>query len=252
MVCKCTPYETGELSMGSREPSTAVVVTNRSKYLKMIRKCLTTTTGIQITATAVSAIFLAVATWIATLQIPMVEDKISSVDSAVNELRYCTTRDLVQGLYATDLQTERAVYIVLFQLERMMNSSRTKLGDSLLKEVRDNTSSQITLWNSMFLFEQKQATSAVLLPVDPNTALEQAILKLDGALARAKKDAYTRLEGLFAQVNEHDLEKASSERRMKSWQSRFGLLQMLGLLSLVVAVGIEAYRKLKEDVIDKH
>ena len=191
------------------------------------------------------------ATWITTLQIPRVEKQIENEDSMIKELRYQTTKDLVQGLYAMDLHTDRRINLVDIRLERMMNKSRTKLEESLLKEVMDKTSAQISRWNSMFIFQQRQSTNADLPPVDPNTPIEQTILALDQALVQAKKGAYSRLNTLVNQVNEHELEKAGYENTLKSVEIWFRLFQMMGLLTLVIAVSIEALKKLKEVITDK-
>jgi len=209
-----------------------------------------TAAGVRILATAVSAVSLGIATWITTLQTPIVEQEIANLDSSIKELRYQITKDLVQGLYAMDLVTERRINLIDVRLERVMNSSRTELEGSLLKEVMDNTLAQITRWNSMFLFERQPSTHSLPPSVDPNTPIEKSILTLDHALAQARKDAYSRLDKLITEANEHELQKAGCDKTLKSWEKQFRLFQMIGLLTLLVAIGIEAHTKLREDVID--
>lgn len=208
-------------------------------------------TLIQIIIAVVSAISIGIATWITTLQIPIVQVKIANEDSIIKELKYQTTKDLVQGLYAMDLHTDRRLDLIDICLEQMMNKSRTKLKESLLKEVMDKTSDQILRWNSMFILERRQSTNTTLPPVDPNTPIEQKILTLDRALVQARKDAYSRLDELIHQVNKHELQKAGYYNTLKPLETRFRFFQMIGLLTLVVAVTIEALKKLKCKRLDE-
>ena len=215
----------------------------KRKILKFILKA----EKIQIIAAALSAIFLGISTGITTLQIPKVDQHIANEDSEIKNLRYVTTKDLVQGLYAMDQYTERRMNLIDIRLERMMNASRTKLEESLLKDIWDNTLAQIDRWNSLFLLEQQQKTDNHNLQVDPNTPIEKRILTIDRDLTRARTEAYYRLNKLIIQANEHELYKAGYDKTLKSLERRFRIFQMIGLFTLVIAVGLEAYTKLNEE-----
>ena len=204
-----------------------------------------TVVKVQIIVTAVSAITLGIATWVATLHIPIVEKNIENEVSIIEELRYKATKDFIQRLYAMDVNTECRINLIDLRMERMMNKRRTKLIESLLKEVKDKTSEQIVLWSSMFITDQGQKTDSNLLSIDPNIPIEQIILKFDSALTQAKKNAYYRLEELMRQINEHELQKAGYENTLYSKKFLFRLFQMVGLLTLVIAVLIDALKKIK-------
>ena len=203
---------------------------------------------IQIIVAAFSAISLAISTGITTLLIPPVEQDIANEDSDIKNLRYKTTEDLVQGLYAMDQYTERRMNLIDIRLERMMNASRTNLEESLLNDILQNTLAQIDLWNSLFLLEQQQKTDKNNMQVDPNTPIEKRILTIDKDLVRARTDAYSRLNDLIIQANEHELQKEEYNKTLKSLEKYFRSFQIIGLLTLVIAVGLEACKKLREDV----
>jgi len=53
------------------------------------------TARIQIVSAAASGIFLLIATWISTLQIPSIQEMVNSEDSSIRELRDQVTNDLI-------------------------------------------------------------------------------------------------------------------------------------------------------------
>ena len=203
-----------------------------------------TVTIVQIIAATASALCLGTATWITTLQVPKIKADIDKQESIINELRYKTTRDLVQGLYAMDVYTDQRMDTIDVRLERMMNSSRTKLEELLLEEVVKKTVDQIKRWNSLFVPKQGHGTSAELPIFGPNTPPEQRIAKLEPVLLGAKRAAYSRLEEVIERVHTHENQKGEHEGKQKVWEAAFTLFQMIGLLMLVVAVALEAYKKL--------
>ncbi len=201
-------------------------------------------TIVQIIAATASAICLGTATWITTLQVPKIKANIDKQESIINELRYQTTQDLVQGLYAMDVYTDRRINIIDIRLERMMNKSRTKLEELLLEEVVKKTVEQIKRWDSLFVPKQGHGTSTELPIFGPNTPPEQRIAKLEPVLLRARRAAYSRLEEVIERVHTYESQKEEHEGKQKAREATFTLFQMIGLLTLVVAIALEAYKKL--------
>lgn len=150
-----------------------------------------------------------------------------------------------------DVYTDRRIDTIDVRLERMMNSSRTKLEELLLEEVVKKTVDQIKRWNSLFVPKQGHGTSTALPIFGPNTPPEQRIAKLEPVLLRAKRAAYSRLEEVIERVHTHESQKEEHAGKQKALEATFTFFQMIGLLMLVVAVALEAYKKLGEIVTHK-
>ena len=205
----------------------------------------------QIIAAAISAIFLAIATWMTTLQIPRIEDEINNEETMIKELRHQITKDLVQGLYAMDVHTDRRIDFLDVRLESMMGKSRSKRGQLLLEGARKKTLDEIKRWDLLFRSKQANQNATPLPLFDANTPVEQKIIKLDSALTRARRDAYSRLEEIIDRIHTHEIQKDQHQAIHNGKQTWFRFFQLIGLLALVVAVAIESYKKLKELGTDK-
>ncbi|MHC4123738.1 MAG: hypothetical protein ACYSSI_09215 [Planctomycetota bacterium] len=133
---------------------------------------------VQIIALLLSIIFLGIATWISTLKVPNCENKILNEDSTISKLRYEITKDMVQGLYTMDVQTERRIDLFNIHFEKKMNEAmttskaRSKLEQRLLEDFSQKTTEQITQWNSLFIIKHKQQTTTELPIFDSNASVE--------------------------------------------------------------------------------
>lgn len=96
---------------------------------------------VQIIALLLSIIFLGIATGITTLKVPNYENKILDEDSTISKLRYEITKDMVQGLYTMDVQTERRIDLLNIHFKKKMNEAmaiskaRSKLEQRLLVQI---------------------------------------------------------------------------------------------------------------------
>ena len=200
----------------------------------------------QIIFAAVSAIFLAVATWMTTSHIPKIENKINNEDSMIKEIRHQITKDLVQGLYAMDVHTDRRIDLLDVRLESIMVSSKSKREQLLLEGARNKTLDEIKRWDLLFRSEEQHQYGTPLPFFDANTPIEEKIIKLDSALTRARRDAYSRLSEIIDRIHTHEIRKEQHQAIHSKKQTWFRRFQLIGLLALVIAVIIESHQKLRQ------
>lgn len=200
----------------------------------------------QIIAAVVSAFSLLIATWISTLQIPNMQHMIDDKDSIIEELRDKTTKDLVQGLYAADVHTDRRIDFLDVRLERIMVSSRSKREELLLQSAINKTIDQIKQWDSLFISKDTHPVLTTLPTFDENTSAEQKIIRLDPTLASARRNAYSRLREIINQIHTHCLQKDKNQSTLKKKQVWFKRFQMFELLSLVLVIALESIIKYNE------
>jgi hypothetical protein len=205
-----------------------------------------TTARIQIVAVAVPGILLLIATWISTLQIPNIQDMIDSEDSTIRELRDKTTNDLVQGLYATDVHTDRRIDFLDVRLERIMVSSRSKREQLLLEGAISKTIEQIKQWDSLFITKDSLPVSTPIPIFNESTSAEHKIIKLDPILSSSRRSAYSRLNEIIGQIHTHESQKNKYVSAMSKRQLWFRVFQMCGLLLLVLAIVLESHKKYYE------
>lgn len=217
----------------------------------MSKKICKTLSKVQIIVLLLSIILLGIATWITTLKVPNCETKILDKDSTISKLRYEITKDLVQGLYTMDVQTEGRIDLLNLHFEKKMNElmttskARSKLEQKLLENFFKKTTEQITQWNSLFIIEHKQQTTAESPIFDSNASVEQ-FTELEHTLINAKKNAYSRLDQLIQKIRSHENQKAKYESNKKYLDTCFRCFQILGLITLMIAAIFEAIRKLTE------
>ena len=205
-----------------------------------------TTTRVQIIAAAMAGIFLLIATWTSTLQIPNIQNMIYGEDSLIRELRDQTTNDLVQGLYAADVHTERRIDFLDVRLERIMVSSKSKRGQLLLEGAVSKTMAQIKQWDSLFVGKDAKPVSTPIPIFDESTPVEQKVIKLDPVLSSSRRKAYSRLSGIIGQIHTQESNKSRYASKLSRKQVWFRFFQMCGLLSLVLAIVLETHKKYGE------
>ena len=207
---------------------------------------LKTVYRIQIIIAALSGIFLLLATYISTVQIPVFQKMIDSQESAIMSLRHRVTKDLVQGLYISEIYADRRIDLVDIRLERMMAKDKSKLEQKLLEDILNKTVEQIQKWDSLFIIEGKKPTRTPIPVFNEGATIEEKILKTDNSLTESRLNAYSRLEEIINKIQACNQRSEDYKIAVDKKQGLFRCYQVWGLIFLAVAITLESCKKYKE------
>ncbi len=190
-----------------------------------------------------SVVFLGFATWVATIKIPEIEDKIQQETRIVEELRYRIETDLIQGLYGMAPETQQGIDVLNIQLEQIKTKSKSMLEDLLIKRVVQATIGEIQRWDSLFIYEEGAKSQVGISPLDPNVSPEK-IRELEQTLTKVKENAFSRLGRMVEEIHQHNKLRAEYEKEQDTKQRWLAVLQIVGLIALVAATICEGVEKL--------
>jgi hypothetical protein len=212
-------------------------------------RCQKTITQIHVVSAILAVVVLSVATVISTLLLPGVQRNLEEQDSLIAGRRYRVTQDLVQGLYAMDLQTERRVDFLDQRLESVIVSNRSQRTLQLAQDAAEKTKEQISLWDSLFRNSPAEGTNVNPSTLDPRAPHDRNAGELESALVAAKRDAYSRLGQTLEEIRTQELQKNKCENRRNTREAWFGFTQVIGLMMVVVSGILDAWGKQKEATV---